>query len=224
MLILRSILLFSSAVTCLSMTGCDQLGERVQIKETREISKHSTRPPIGTSSASRFPQFEQEAPPEMAPPETPAAEQLFEWTTPPGWVSVKPSGAARGIRWLDMRFGPNQEGQCFLSILAGGGGGLEANVNRWRAQMGLPPYTPEEFAALPTRPLFNNEARFVSFDGDFTDMGKSEAAKDYRMLGILHADEKFMIFVKMVGPKALVKENEAAFDEFSRSLQLKVQR
>ncbi|RBP41390.1 hypothetical protein DES53_107222 [Roseimicrobium gellanilyticum] len=205
------------------MSGCDQVGERVQIKETREISKHATRPPVAVASADRFPQMDREAP-EVEQPDPPAAEELFDWITPAGWTVVQPTGAARGIRLLDMRFGPNQEGQCFLSFLPGGGGGVEANVNRWRTQMGQAPYTAEEFAALPKKPLFGRDASYVAFDGDFTDVGKSEAVKDYRMLGAVHADEKFMIFVKMVGPKALVVENEAAFDEFCRSLQPKVQR
>jgi hypothetical protein len=219
----RFIPLLSSAVACLFMTGCDQLGERVEIKETREISKHTTRPPVGVASDARFPQMEREAP-EVEPPAPPAPEDIFDWTTPAGWVVVPATGAAKGIRLLDMRFGPNQEGQCFLSFLSGGGGGVEQNVNRWRAQMGQPPYTAEEFSSLPKKPLFGRDAVYVTFDGDFTDVGKTEAVKDYRMLGAVHADEKFMIFVKMVGPKALVVENEAAFDEFCRSLQPKVQR
>ena len=219
----RSIPLLSAALACFLTSGCDQVGERVEIKGEREISKHVTRPPTGISSEARFPQMDQ-ASPQGAQPEPPAPEELFDWTTPAGWVVVQPTGAAKGIRLLDLRFGPNQEGQCFLSFLPGGGGGVEPNVNRWRTQMGLPPYTPEEFTALPKKPLFGREATFVSFDGDFTDVGQSESVKGYRMLGAVHADEKFMIFVKMVGPKALVVENEAAFDEFCRSLQPKVQR
>lgn len=221
----RIIPLLSSAIACVVLTGCDRVGERVEIKETREISKHTPRPPAGVGSVDRFPQFNQQAPEaEMERREPPAPEEIFDWTTPAGWVVVKPTGAAKGIRLLDMRFGPNQEGQCFLSFLPGGGGGVEQNVNRWRTQMGLPPYTAEELSTLPKKPLFGRDAVYVAFDGDFTDVGKSEAVKDYRMLGAVHADEQFMIFVKMIGPKALVLENEAAFDEFCRSLQPKVQR
>lgn len=221
--IFRSMPFLTAVCACLFMAGCERVGERVEIKETREISKHAIRPPVGVSSEVRFPQMERTAP-QMEQAEPPAPEELFDWTTPEGWVVVQPTGAAKGIRLLDMRFGPNQEGQCFLSFLPGGGGGVEPNVNRWRTQMGLPPYTAEEFAALPKKPLFGRDAAYVAFDGDFTDVGKTEAVKDYRMLGAVHADEKFMIFVKMVGPKALVMENEAAFDEFCRSLQPKVQR
>ena len=77
----RSIPLLSSLIACLLMTGCDQVGERVQIKDTREISKHATRPPAGVASVDRFPQMDREAP-EMRQPEPPSPEELFDWITP----------------------------------------------------------------------------------------------------------------------------------------------
>jgi phosphomannomutase len=72
-----------------------------------------------------------------------------------------------GMRLVDLRFGPNKEGECYISLMPGSAGGLEANVNRWRTQMAQPAYTAEEFAKLPKKPFFNREATFVAFDGDF---------------------------------------------------------
>ena len=87
--------------------------------------------------------------------------------------------------------------------------------------MGLPPMTPDDVAKLPQKTLVNREASFVSFDGDYKAVGAAEAAKDWRMMGLLQQAPEFMLFVKIVGPKELVIKNEAAFEQFSQSIGLK---
>jgi hypothetical protein len=106
-----------------------------------------------------------------------------------------------------------------VARLPGAGGGLAANVNRWRGQMAAAPLTEEEVAALPTRPLFGQPARFVSVDGSFSPgMGSDQTFPDYRLMGLILAGEAGAVFVKMTGPKALVEQNSAAFDQFITSL------
>ncbi len=119
---------------------------------------------------------------------------------------------------IDLRFGPNGEGECYLAIIQGAAGGLEANVNRWRGQMGLPPLTADEVEKLPKKTMVNRESSFVSFDGDYKGMGAAESAKDWRMMGLLQQAPEFMLFVKIVGPRELVIKNEAAFEQFAQSI------
>lgn len=203
----------------LSLTGCDRAGDRVEIKETREFSKHTTRPPVGVSSAVRFPDMSAREPSADEPPVP--QENPLTWTTPEGWTELPSSNRGGIVRLIDLRFGPAQEGQCYLVAIDGAAGGLEANVNRWRTQMGKPAYTAEEIAALPKKPFLNSEAIFVDFGGDFKDMGSTSAVKDYRLLGLIRGDEKFTLFVKLTGPQALVAANEAAFNTFCQSIQIK---
>lgn len=137
------------------------------------------------------------------------------YDTPEGWTE-KPGSMMRDINFT---FGPNGEGECYVARLPGAGGGLAANVNRWRAQMAAAPLTEEEVAALPTRPLFGQPARFVSVDGSFSPgMGNDQTFPDYRLMGLILAGEAGAVFVKMTGPKALVEQNSAAFDQFVTSL------
>jgi hypothetical protein len=137
------------------------------------------------------------------------------YQTPEGW-SEKPGSMMRDV---NLTFGPNGEGECYIARLPGAGGGLAANVNRWRAQMGAAPLSEEEVAALPTRPLFGQPARFVSVDGTFSPgMGSNETFPDYRLVGLILAGEAGAVFVKMTGPKTLVEQNGAAFDQFVSSL------
>ncbi len=213
--------LFAASLGCLALAGCDRVGEKVEITKSREISKHATRPPANASSSVRFPQPEPPTPPvEQAPP-PPPADELFVWEMPEGWTIEPPKPGT--MRMLDMRFGPEKEGQCYMSIIPGGGGGLVANVNRWRGQMSQPPLPDSAILELPKKNLFNGTATFVDLEGDFTDVGQP-TQKDFRMLGLIHADERFMIFVKLTGPKALVAREASAFEQFCQSLQLKAPR
>lgn len=137
------------------------------------------------------------------------------YTTPEGWTE-KPGSMMRDVNFT---FGPNGEGECYIARLPGAGGGLAANVNRWRSQMGAAPLSESEITALPTRPLFGQPAHFVSVDGTFSPgMGSSQTFPDYRLIGVILSGEAGAVFVKMTGPKALVEQNAAAFDQFVSSL------
>jgi hypothetical protein len=122
------------------------------------------------------------------------------------------------MRDVNFSFGENGEGECYVARLPGAGGGLSANVNRWRKQMGADPLSDEEVFALPKKKLFGQPATFMSVDGDFTGMGASGAQKDYRLLGVILSADTGAIFVKMTGPRKLVEANAAQFDEFVSSL------
>lgn len=186
----------------------------MEITETREVSVLSPPPSPAATSAERF-RMQQEAPEARQ-------ENPLTWVVPKGWSEVEEGASPGGMRLINLRFGAGgEEGECYLSALPGSAGGLEANINRWRAQMGLPDYTAEELSKLPTKSFLNREATYVKFDGDFKRMGAAEAAKGYRLVGLVQAAPEFTIFVKMTGPKDLVARNEAAFDEFVRSISVK---
>jgi hypothetical protein len=141
-------------------------------------------------------------------------ELPFTWETPEGW-SRMPKMAMRD---LTFTFGANGEGECYLSRLPGAGGGLAANVNRWRQQMGLEPASEGDIAALPKRDLFGMEAVYVSLDGEFRGMNAAESKKDFRMVGVILAADFGAIFIKMVGPRELVDANTQKFEAFCASL------
>lgn len=202
-----------AAVACGFLTAsCDRLQERMVITEKRDISPYAPAPHADISSATRF--FD-DAKEEQA--RRPDFRSLLAWTVPEGW-SESSTPDATGMRLLDLRFGPEKEGECYISLMPGAAGGLAANVNRWRTQMGLNAYTPDEIARLPKKPFFNREATYVAFEGDFKGFGADSAKKGYRLLGIIHSAEQATIFVKLTGPKALVEANSAAFDQFCQSI------
>jgi len=137
------------------------------------------------------------------------------YDTPEGWTE-KPGSAMRDI---NFSIGENAEAECYVARLPGVGGGLLANVNRWRSQMGAEPLTGEQVAALPTKTLFGQQASFVAIDGNYTPgMGSTDTFENYRLLGLILASDAGAVFVKMTGPKDLITKNEAAFDQFTQSI------
>jgi len=210
---------FCVVVTAGWLVSCERVTETMPIEETREISSYTPSPTTFISSAQRFDDMQEQQ--QQGGSQTPPAE-LFDWITPPGWTQAPPAtGGMGGMRLVDMRFGPNGEGECFLSVIQGEAGGLDANVNRWRTQMGQPPYTAEELAALPKKDLFGREAIYLDFEGDFKNVGQSSAQQGYRLLGLVQQTPQFTLFVKMTGPKDLVQANATAFEQFAQSISLK---
>ncbi len=203
-------------LTCCAASGllssCHRLDEREAITETREISSYAGKQHVDIPSSTRF--FDDAKEKEQARPNF---RELLTWTIPEGWTESAAQDPS-GMRMLDLRFGPNQEGECYISLMPGPAGGLEANVNRWRTQMGQTPYTADEIAKLAKKPFFNRDATFIAFDGDFKGFGAEQAKTGYRLLGLIHSAEQATIFVKLTGPKDLVEQQSAAFDAFCQSI------
>jgi len=182
------------------LVSCDRITERMEITQTREISSYEAKPKLNAYPQERF------------------GDERLLWETPAGWARAERSQ----MRPVNLTFGPNKEGECYLSMLPGGAGGVLANVNRWRKQMGQPEIGEEELAKLPQKTLMGIQGVFVTVDGAYTNVGATEAKENHRMLGIVAALGDAGLFVKMVGPKELVEANTAAFDQFVSSLSLRM--
>lgn len=193
--------LLSLLVLSLVLSSCDRVSERMEITQTRDISTYEAKPKLHAYPQERF------------------GDERLRWETPAGWAQAERSQ----MRPVNLTFGPNKEGECYLAMLPGGAGGVLANVNRWRKQMAQPEITEEELAKLPQKTLMGIPGVFVTVDGAYTNVGAPEAKPDQRLQGIVASLGEAGLFVKMVGPKALVEANTAAFDEFVASLKLRTQ-
>lgn len=192
------------------LPSCKRAGVRMEITETREMSATARKPVLDASSATRF--FDESKESSDEPRQHPLL-----WTTPEGWQE----GAPSQMRLIDLKFGPKQEGECYLSAMPGQAGGLAANINRWRGQMGQPALTEDEINKLPRKTLLGTDAHFVTIDGDFKGVGAEAAQSGYRMLGIIQQAPELTIFIKMTGPKDIVEKNATAFDAFCGSVKFR---
>lgn len=170
-------------------------------------------PRIGAPSAERF-GFEAAAgavQPSTAPP-----AGAFDFDLPGGWEALAPTS----MRALNLRVAREPRAECTLVLLGGDGGGLAANVNRWRGQLGLEALGEAQVELLPGGELLGRPATRVDLAGDYVGMGGAPAA-GFRMLGLLAVAPEGSAFLKFVGPAAAIDAERGAFEALAASLRVR---
>ena len=133
-----------------------------------------------------------------------AGGPALTWTAPSHW-KPKPATAMRKGSFAI----PGEGGEADLSITAfpGDVGGDLANLNRWRAQIQLPPIAQGEFDSAVQR-IERNGLRMTIVDI----AGTGSTAQ--RILGAMIPHGGATWFVKLTGPDALVAKEKPAFMAF----------
>ena len=195
-------LLASSALLC----ACDRvIDDRVEVVRERALRDDLDRKPkLDADNSARFPIASRAA----------TAGPLI-WKAPPSWTRVTDNS----MRIADYRIGAAGDAECYLSHLPGAAGGVEANVNRWRKQLGLEAVDSAQIAKLGKIPMFGGQATFVDFSGSYQGMRDPEPKPGSRMLGAILELGEMSLFVKMVGPEKLVGEERDRFIAFCESIQ-----
>ncbi len=99
-----------------------------------------------------------------------------------------------------------------MSQLAGDGGGLLANINRWRAQLGQTPLTEDDLAKLPTIDVSGTKATLADITG--TD---ARSGKPARLIGVVLPLGGQTWFYKLMGDAAVVAQQKDALIKFVQS-------
>ena len=132
------------------------------------------------------------------------------WTVPAGWQEGELAQflVARYV----IQTAENAVAVVNVSMLDGDGGGLLPNVNRWRGQLGLPPITEAELAALPT--FDANGAKAVVADFTGTD---PKSQKSARLVGVVVPRNGQTWFYKLMGDVNVVGAQKDALIQFVQS-------
>jgi hypothetical protein len=140
--------------------------------------------------------------PSAAPP---AADETLAYDAPPGWQPLPASGMR--VAAFKITDG-DKSAEVTIIPLAGQAGGLLANVNRWRDQLGLPAATAAELQK-GAKMLDSKAGPVVCVD---------LTGPKGRTLGgtLLHGGRSW--FVKLTGPADVVAAQQAAFEAFVMSL------
>ncbi len=210
----------------LVVSACSQQPERQEIAEVRRAdpAERESMPSFDTATRMGVQDVEgalpeappppQDVPPAEEPP-TPATSTIPEmpggvpqlmWEVPAGWEEA----GERPMRLVTFHPEGTEHTECFVTFLVGPAGGIVANVNRWRAQLGLGPLTEDNVAALPRLEMLGEEAVFVNI---------KDLSGTQEMYGVICPVPEGLLFVRMVG---LVEEMEAErerFEAFCRSIQ-----
>ena len=131
------------------------------------------------------------------------------WNKPQGWVEK----AGQGMRLCSFYLPDISEDAFDVSViyLKGKVGGELPNVNRWRNQILLPPWTEETFTQqtrIIDAPL--GKSKLVSFSNN-----------DKTIAAAMLPHKEGIWFIKMTGKESLVKDNMGAFIELIQSVNVK---
>ncbi len=208
--VLRS-MIFSALLTLpLIGLGCHESGGVHQIDTTRTATKPHAPAKPGMDSAERF-GFRKA--PQMA--SAPQSAPMFQWMTPEGWQVLAP----RPMRDLNFAVGDPPSIECFVSSLSASGGGVAANVNRWRQQMGLAPESAETIDALPKVDVLGYPGSLVELEGTYSGMRGDQNAENSMMLAVFVPAGDRTVTIKMIGPADQVSAERDNFAKFATSLQ-----
>jgi hypothetical protein len=132
------------------------------------------------------------------------------WVASPHWRPMVGSAMRKGSFLIEGDYGAVAD--CAITAFPGDVGGDLANVNRWRAQLQLPPLRAEELpAVLETRQVGVLTVKV------YETVGGPEADRQ-RVLGAIIPYDGATWFVKLSGPDALVAGERAAFHALLQTL------
>ena len=149
------------------------------------------------------------APPQSHPASTSSADEgKPKWQVPPGWRETA------GGEMLIAKFlvaGPEKaQAAVNVSALSGDGGGLAANVNRWRRQLSLQPLADSEVEKqVQPLELASGKAMLVDMSG-----ADARTGQKTRLVGAIVPQASQTWFYKLMGSEALVEREKAAFTKF----------
>lgn len=177
----------------------DQTTRRVATKNGQAIVVDIA---AGESNANDAPQPAGPAPapgPDPSAAPAPTAADGFRYTPPAGWVA---DPAPSGFRKAAFTVGQGDQAVLVTVIPLGGpAGGTEANVNRWRGEVELPPATEQEITnALQPVAIGGAAGHIIELAGPTR-----------RTIAAFVPRGEATWFFKMTGPNAAVEGQRAAF-------------
>ena len=131
----------------------------------------------------------------------------MNWTLPKGWTTAQ----AGGMRYATLKPASTGNAEVSVVMLSGPAGGELANVNRWRAQLGLPAV--EEAALASARKFVKSKAGQVA-------VFEIANAGNRMVVGLLSTADGNTWFLKLMGGDAPVGEARPDFLKLLGTLNL----
>ena len=135
-----------------------------------------------------------------------APGNALTWTAPAHWQAKAASSFRKGSYNVPGEGGALAD--LAITAFPGDTGGLFANVNRWRGQIGLPPVAEAGLEAAIQR-LDVNGFKIILVDATGSSNGQPMS-----LLGAMVPYDGQTWFFKLTGPSAIVAKEQAAFRDF----------
>ena len=178
--------------------SCEKDSAPLQVEETRPLTTKDIEAKLFATSDERF-RNAKPAPVKGVPPE--------KWLVLP----------AAQFRELNYRFGASGTGEVYVTLASGSVGD---NVNRWRRQFGLEPFTPDEMDAAQRTPIAGTEGIWVEGSGEYSSGMGAPPKPGYGLAGVIAQVGDRILTVKMVGLSGEVEEEKPALKAFAASLEM----
>lgn len=151
------------------------------------------------------------APAVASAPAAGAGLESMVWTLPDGWRPRSESPGSMRVATFHSPASPGVE--VTITRFPGSVGGLLANVNRWRGQLGLAPVRDLGAQPLTEVVVAGRAARILDLEGD--------GDNPQRMRVLIAERPALTWFVKMTGPDDEILEETGRFETFVRSIEFR---
>jgi len=178
--------------------------------------------PAGAPAAHASNGHEAEPPAAAQPSASSVAGLTFD--PQPGWVEATPSSSMRKAQYALAGAEGAADAELALFVFPGGGGSVEANIERWCSQFEQPDGRPTREAARTTSETrgalsvhtFDVQGTYVAETAPGSGVRRNEAG--WRLLAAIVEGGESPIYVRCVGPAATVEHWSASVDAFLASL------
>jgi len=198
----RKALLFLCMIPALS--GCSQNREEGKLPESEPISLA----PAHDSGAEL----------------TASAVSGLKFTAPDGWISETPTSSMRQAQYRIPRAeGDVEDAELTVFFFQGGGGGVQANVDRWIGQFSKADGSPANATAKTTHKTVHGIPLTIvdvtgTYDGGMSMQKEPALRPDYRMLAVVAEAADGPWFFKLTGPEKTVLKWQPSFEAFLDSI------
>lgn len=139
-----------------------------------------------------------------------AQGNALKWSAPAHWQERAPGSVRKGSYTIVGDHGAS--GDLGITAFPGDTGGLHANINRWRGQIGL---------AAAGNTEIEQSIEHLNVNDLHIDFVEMVGPSGIRLLGAIVPHENSTWFFKLTGPDALIARERAAFRDFIHTIQVR---
>ncbi|MFT5206679.1 MAG: hypothetical protein ACI9CF_000418 [Candidatus Omnitrophota bacterium] len=136
----------------------------------------------------------------------------MHWIKPEAWVQKE----AGGMRLASFETKASKPIDISIVTLSGSAGGLEANINRWRGQLGLQPLKGGAQSDTIDKINVNGMAVVIVWLEGNADQIDSQLAQSILAAIIKHGNKQY--FIKLMGPVEAIESERENLNQFLESI------
>lgn len=146
------------------------------------------------------------------------------WTAPASWKAEGPRPMRAATYSIPLAAGDQGVAECVVNFFGQGqGGGVEANVERWKSQVVGADGKPAA-AKIDRRSVRGIPITTIDASGTYTGMGGpmmggSKPVSGYRLIGAIVEGPGGSVFFKLTGPAKTIAAQQKNFEELLASIQ-----